>query len=239
MLNHKSDPRTLIFICLVSSSVILLSQSLLVQFYSLLYLLAFTLFSKGYEKKIFTILYKMRHLLITILLIQLLFRQGGQVYWQYSVLQISEAGIRYSLSALMRYSGIISGSLLLSTISLNEFLEVFHYYRLPRDLSLTVTFCIQYLSSFSRQIKHISQIIRQRNLYEGKNLFGKLFILKEVSLPLLIKSLSEVQYKAIALELKGISLKPRFKTSLKFKTSDYLIIVMTISLTVILLVKMS
>jgi len=44
-----------------------------------------------------------------------------------------------------------------------------------------------------------------------------------------VKSLSEVQYKAIALELKGVSLKPQFKTNLKLYLVDYLIILLFIS----------
>ncbi len=224
MLRYKFDPRTLIFICLLTSSMILGGKDIKTQLYIFTALLLFTGLLRGFYNSFLKVIYKMRHLLVTIFILQLLFRHGGEVYFQYHFIQISEAGLLYAFSSLIRYSVIILGSIMLSAVSLNEYLDVFHYYHLPKDLSLTVTFCIQYLSSFSKQIKSISQVIRQRNLYSDQNIFRKIHILKEVSLPLLIKSLSEVQYKALALELKGISLNPVYQTNLKFKRPDYYII---------------
>ncbi|MDD3502021.1 MAG: energy-coupling factor transporter transmembrane component T, partial [Candidatus Cloacimonetes bacterium] len=229
MLGKKLDPRTLIFACIISTSLILINKSLVNQLFVFLILLLFTVVMGFIKKGVLQVLYKMRHLLISIFVMQLLFRRGGEIYYQLYFVQITEVGVSYALSSFLRYATIILSTIVLANVSLNEFLEVFQYYRLPRNLSLTVTFCIQYLTSFSKQIKHIAQIIKQRNIIADSKLSRKLHILKEVSLPLVVKSLSEVQYKAIALELKGVSLKPQFKTNLKFYFIDYLVIILILT----------
>ncbi|HPY97113.1 MAG TPA: energy-coupling factor transporter transmembrane component T [Candidatus Cloacimonadota bacterium] len=235
MLSKKLDPRTLIFACIISTSLILFNSSLIKQFCVFSLLLIFAVLMRFIKKSVGKVLYKMRHLIFTLFVMQLLFRHGGETYYQFSFIKITEAGVQYSLSSFLRYATIILSSIVLINVSLNEFLEVFQYYKLPRNLSLTVTFCIQYLTSFSRQIKHINQIIKQRNMLKNSRFKQKMLILKEVSLPLVVKSLSEVQYKAIALELKGVSLKPQFKTNLKFYLVDYLIILLFISANVLVI----
>lgn len=219
------DPRTLILICIISSTAVLLSQSLLTQFMLLLLLITAILMTQTKQNQLFIILYKMRHLLVTILVLQLLFRRGGEVYFAYSFIQITELGINYALSALIRYAVIIASSLLLAKIPLNHFMELFAIYRFPRELSLTISFCIQYLSIFSKQIKIITQISKQRNLYHHRSILKKIMVLKELILPVLIKSLSQVQYKAIALELKGISLKTKVTKTLRMNPQDYTILI--------------
>lgn len=224
MMFKNLDPRSLILICIISSTAVLISHTLFTQFLVLLLLIAVILLTQSKQNQLFIILYKMRHLLVTILILQLLFRRGGEVYFAYSFIQITEFGLNYALSALIRYAVIIASSLLLAKIPLNHFMELFAIYHFPRELSLTISFCIQYLSVFSRQIKSITQISKQRNLYHHRSIFKKLMVLKELILPVLIKSMSQVQYKAIALELKGISLKTKVKKTLTMNPKDYAII---------------
>jgi len=228
MKSLRLDPRSIILFCIMISSLVFSCGSLYIKaglfVLTLLCALMFGLLNRG----VFLLFYRLRYLLISLLVLQVLFRKGGQVYWSFGILSITEAGIRYAFSSFLNYGVLISGSILLSSISLDKFFMVFRYYRLPSELTLTLSFGVQYINTFSGQISNIKQSIRQRNLMSGRNPIKKLKIIRELIIPVLVKSLSEVQYKAIALELKGISLKSKSRCSLRFRSRDIIFLLVSV-----------
>lgn len=218
----RFDPRTIIIFCIVVSTIVLSVKSVFIQTATVLLEIFVAILLNSFSNNFTKLIYRFRHLILAVIVLQVLFRHGGEVYFSFYFIKITEVGLLYAYSSILRYAVIIVGSILLAKISLDEFLMVFHYYRMPRELSLTLTFGIQYLNTFSSQIQYIRQVIRQRKLLFGLSLINKIKLFKEIVLPMLIKSLSEVQYKAIALELKGISLKVKHKCTLKFKNADYM-----------------
>jgi len=165
-------------------------------------------------------------ILLMILITQIIFRREGEPIFEWHIIKITEMGIRYGISISLRYILIIIIASLLLDISYSEYLKAFQAWKFPPKLTFLLTSTIHFLHLFQRNLKNIQENLMIRGIkLKSLPLKKKLNAFITIILPLLGKSLSEIQFRSAALELKGFGVSAS-RTSVyedKLKWYDYLI----------------
>jgi energy-coupling factor transporter transmembrane protein EcfT len=158
--------KSLLLINIMLTSAILLSKSLfsslLVFLTGLLVLVLFYGLSK--LKRFFIALNKFKVIFITLVIFQLLLRRQGEVYFEYYFLKITEAGVFYAFSSLLRYLVIILSAVMLASASPYEMIKALRTWRLPEPVIIIVSFTIQFLRQLQVDFKILNQNLKKRNI---------------------------------------------------------------------------
>jgi len=225
----KVNLRTLLIIIVLLTTISLLFQNLYIQLYLVFIIGGLILLSPHRSKSMMRLLHRFRGLLklfVTLLLVQIIFRNSGQVYWQWGIIKITSEGLQYGLISTLRITLIIMLAALLFQRPFYEYLLAFHSWKFPYEISFLIASVINFIPTYSAQFRNIKE-----NLYLRSISFKKLTLLQRfraVSIlifPVLSRALLQVQDRAIALELKGFRLYPNrtFINEQKLNTWDWLI----------------
>lgn len=228
------NTRTILIIAIALSSIVVIRQNIRTQL--LVSVLTALLISVRSDTR--SILYKvfgrLKHFwlaILIIILIQIIFRRGGNVLTEFYLLKITDVGLFYGLSVALRLINLILIAGLLFNISSSEYLLAFKAWRVPYEISFLITTVIRFIPDYYRLFIAYRETMYLRNVNIRKlSVKNKLSALVALLIPVLTANLHEVKYRAIALDLKGFRLYPKrtYLYEAKLQSLDYLIQFLTL-----------
>ncbi|MCF7858135.1 MAG: energy-coupling factor transporter transmembrane protein EcfT [Candidatus Cloacimonetes bacterium] len=148
--------------------------------------------------------------IITIMLIfQVLFRQGGEIIWQYGFIKITETGLNYGISSSLRMLLIVVIAGLLFDIPYHEYIIAFRKWKIPYEISFLVASTIHFIPIFQKQFTISKEALNLRGIELSKvKLSSRIKLFSALVFPVIAKSIYQVKYRSISLELKAFRISP-------------------------------
>lgn len=225
----KLNLRTVLILVILTTSLSIIYQRLAVQtaligFTLLLYLL--TGMKQQALMKVLHRLKKLGQIILTVMIFQILFRQGGEIYWQYGILKITSVGLSYGIISSLRFLLIILIAGLLFDFPYYDYLLSFRSWKIPFEISFMVATIIHFIPIFARQFRLSMEALALRAITIRKiPLLKRIRMFVSLIFPVFAKALYNVKYRAISLELRGFRLhrERTYLYSSKLKLSDIII----------------
>ncbi|MDT2826434.1 energy-coupling factor transporter transmembrane component T family protein [Vagococcus lutrae] len=210
---HRMDPRAkllasfyfigIIFLCNNFASYFLMFAFTLVAI--LLSRVSMRFFIRGVKPLLWLILFTV--------MLQLFFTRGGEVYWQWGVLSITEFGVLNAIFIFSRFVLIIFMSTLLTLstppLSLSDAIEYLlrplKAIRFPaHEVSLMLSIALRFVPTLMDETEKIMNAQRARGVDFGEgNLMDKMRAIVPLLIPLFVSSFNRAEELAIAMEARG------------------------------------
>lgn len=240
MIRTKLHPISHLAVCLVLSSMVFACCSYLKL--SIIFALSMLYVSfriKGSAKRVLQILWRALPFVLSIAILQLLFRQGGTTLVQLGILKINSLGLDWSLIMLLRLSTVVLCARAIAENSFQDFQMAFAALRFPEEFSFMLSYGVQLIPEFSSQIKGFMQSLRLRGIEPSRlNWHKRIQIYRILAISSLAGIINNSTKAAIALELRGFRSegKRSFLHEKKFSPADMLSITGLILLIALLLI---
>ena len=238
----KFNLRTVIILVIFISSLsiiyqVLLMQLLLISVTSFLYLIT------GVSKKnIHKILHRLKNIgriIFTLMIFQIIFRHGGEVYFEYGFLKITSEGVNYGVVSSLRFFLIIINAGLLFDFPFTDYLLGFKAWKIPYEISFMVASIIHFIPIFSKQFQVTMEALHLRGIsFKTVPILKRVNMFSTILFPVLAKAISNVKYRAISLELKGFRLY-KDRTDIyesKLAVIDYLVQIFSLVIFILVLI---
>jgi energy-coupling factor transport system permease protein len=205
MVKRRLHPLSYILLCVFYSSMAIASSSPL----QLLWIFVWawlTDFREGYTALILRLssLKKIGWLLISLGLIQLLFRRGGQILFSLGCFQVHEAALTYAAMIALRIMIIYLCASSLSKLDFSSYRAAFSKIRLPEELSFMVSYMAHLIPQLSARFRQQMAELSARGLRLKKlRLNQKLTIYRILALFTVADLILQSKRQATVLELRG------------------------------------
>ncbi len=210
MKKNKLEIRTILVIVICLSSIAVIRQNILTQFLvtiSALILLIIRHHSLHFLVGVLLRLRKIGFAILTVMIMQIVFRRTGEVYWQYWLIKITEDGLLYGFVVGFRLINLILIAGLLFDVSTSEYLLAFKSWKIPYELSFLITTVIRFIPDYYILFNKYKETFQIRGIYIGKLKFrDKMNALVTILTTALITALNGVKQRAISLDMKGFRL---------------------------------
>jgi energy-coupling factor transport system permease protein len=206
----KLNLRTILILVILTTSLSVIYQELVMQcclilFSCFLYIL--TGVSPTTMNRTFHRLRKLGQIIFTVMIFQILFRQGGEIYWQYGIIKITSEGVSYGIITSLRFFLIILVAGLLFDFPYYDYLLSFKSWKLPYEISFMVASIIHFIPIFARQFNTSLEALSLRGIsFRKLPLFKRIRMFTTLIFPVVAKAIANVRYRAISLELRGFRL---------------------------------
>jgi energy-coupling factor transport system permease protein len=223
------NTRTVIIISVALSSIAVFRQNIGAQLFVMGSALLLLLLQNERKLLFAKLAGRFRHFwqaILIIAVIQIVFRREGDVLWSLYLFRITDAGVFFGITVAMRLINLILVAGLLFSISSADYLLAFKAWRFPYEISFLITTVIRFIPDYYRLFIAYRETIYLRNINLKKlSVKNKLSVLISMLIPVLTTNLTEVKYRAIALDLKGFRLYPHrtYLYDKKLGTADYLL----------------
>jgi energy-coupling factor transport system permease protein len=165
-------------------------------------------------------------LLISLIVVQILFRSSGAIFWHWGAIKITWDGLHYGTSASLRLIILFLSASFLLNISYRDYLMAFQSWKLPYELSFLMASVLQFLPILRRQFQQMGEALAIRSIELGRLPLAKRIVAyTELIFPILGKSISSLKFRVISLEMRGFRLSNK-RTSLHrdyLKAIDYVV----------------
>ncbi len=232
----KFDPRTKLIIILCISTLGLLIKNIMdltiILLITILIAKSFQVDLKKSMKKIKGLLYAIMALAI----VQSIFSSEGEAILAIKNFTIlSTNGLEKGLQFILRMMIIIFSATIITTSNSRELIQGFVQWGLPYDIAFMVAIGTRFLPTLSEEIKDSLTAIQLRGIEINQipirkriNMYSYIFT------PILVATISKAEKLSIAIEMRGFRAyddRTSYMT-LKMSRRDYLIILMSIILTI-------
>ncbi|WP_461204693.1 energy-coupling factor transporter transmembrane component T family protein [Clostridium sp. DL1XJH146] len=231
------DPRTKIIIVICISTLGVLIQDI----YYLMGILAISLMvGKIFKSNVymaFKKLKKMLYILIAIVIVQSIFmKQGNVLIGTESFKIITDEGLLKGLEFIMRILIIIISGTILATSNTREIIQGLVQWKLPYDLAFMVSIGIRFLPILMEEMKDTMTAISLRGIdVKALKIKEKIELYSYILTPVVVGTLTKAQKLSMSIESRAFRAYDT-RTSiitLKFRTMDYLLMVISILLAVL------
>ncbi|MBN1949466.1 MAG: hypothetical protein JW784_06955, partial [Candidatus Cloacimonetes bacterium] len=173
--------------------------------------------------------HRLRHvfrLIVVLLVVQVIFRTDGNLLWQAGPVRITDVGLNYGLTTSLRFLLILLVAGLLFDISFHEYLLAFQSWKFPFEISFLVATVIHFIPIYTRQFQRSLETLRLREIEIAElplRRRGQAYL--TIIFPVLARSLAEIKFRAISLEMRGFRLYPQRSSLFRKKLAwfDYAI----------------
>lgn len=210
---HKLDPRTKLlgtfaFVIIIFLANNWVTYGLLIA-YTLIALLAskikLSFFWQGIRPLIWVILFTV--------LLQILFTNGGEVYFQWGFIQVTSDGIINAIFIFLRFVLIISFSTLLTlttaplqlTDAIESVMKPLRIFKFPvHEVALMLSIALRFVPTLMDEAQKIMNAQRARGVDFGEgNIFEQMKAIIPILIPLFVSSLNRAEDLATAMEARG------------------------------------
>lgn len=210
---HKLDPRTKLlgtfaFVIIIFLANNWVTYGLLIA-YTLIALLAskikLSFFWQGIRPLIWVILFTV--------LLQVLFTNGGEVYFQWGFIQVTSDGIINAIFIFLRFVLIISFSTLLTlttaplqlTDAIESVMKPLKVFKFPvHEVALMLSIALRFVPTLMDEAQKIMNAQRARGVDFGEgNIFEQMKAIIPILIPLFVSSLNRAEDLATAMEARG------------------------------------
>jgi energy-coupling factor transport system permease protein len=145
-------------------------------------------------------------------ILQVLFIQEGNPYFEALGVKITDYGVRTAYMVILRLlDATIPLSLMLMVTRLTDLSNalVVHWH-LPYQYAFTITTALHFIPVFFNDMQVISEAQLARGVdFDTRNPFRRFALMAPMSVPLLVSSVKKTEQAAIAVELRGFNLRTR------------------------------
>ncbi|MCB5270877.1 MAG: energy-coupling factor transporter transmembrane protein EcfT [Candidatus Cloacimonetes bacterium] len=147
---------------------------------------------------------KMLWLIVSVSIIQLIFRRGGAVIFELGPLKIYSDAVNYALMIGLRLMVIYFCARSLTKLDFSGYRAAFSKIHLPEELSFMISYMVHLIPQLSLRFKGQMAELHERGLkLKNMKLPAKLTIYKILALSSLADIILQSGQQAIALELRG------------------------------------
>ncbi len=141
---------------------------------------------------------------LSLFIIQILFRQSGEIIFQLAFLKITFEGLKFAFSSISRLFVITLLGLSIISSNYEEFVSALNTWKIPNDISFMIYSTIYFIPFFHRKVVQNLEAMKIRGIFfKDLSITEKLWLLEEITFPIIAKSLTEIKMKAAILELRG------------------------------------
>lgn len=141
-------------------------------------------------------------LILSLLIIQTLFRQSGDLIWEKGWFKIYSSGLYTGLEVSLRLIILLIAAGILGRLSFADFRNAFFF--LPTEFSFMISYVVHLIPLLRKRFLHYLQVLRLRGIVLNRLPLGKrLKVYQVVSLSVLGSLLHSSDLQAITLELRG------------------------------------
>ena len=145
-------------------------------------------------------------------ILQVLFIQQGNPYFEVIGIRITDFGVRTAYMVILRLlDATLPLSLMLMVTRLTDLSNalVVHWH-LPYQYAFTITTALHFIPVFFNDMQVISEAQLARGVdFDTRNPFRRFALMAPLSVPLLVSSVKKTEQAAIAVELRGFNLRTR------------------------------
>jgi len=244
----KYHIKTLLLINIILTTAILISSNLLSSFLLFLCGLMIILFFYKVDKlyNYLKLLSKFKSLFLTIIIFQLLTRRTGDTHFEIFLLKVTTDGVFYAFNSLLRYCTILLSATMLGNASPYEMIKALRTWKIPETIIILVSFTIQFLRQFQFDFKIIMQNLKKRNISFNFSEYNFIIAMKKrfdiishLVIPVLGKTMSDIKFKVIAMELNGYGRKENKYINYKYikcQSKDYILMLLYLAINLLILV---
>lgn len=218
------DPRTLLWLVALISTITVLTRSLLIQGLVLLALLLLFSIFKLSIKRGFARLRKMLPILVFVVLAQSIFTVGEPLFVINGFTLISKQGLLAGGLTMFRLLIIASSALLFTLSCESDMIYALTLLKVPDEIAFMTTIALRFLPDYVKEFQLCLESFELRGVNIQKApLKQKAMMMQTFVTPVLIRSILKAKRLAMAMELKGFKAQPT-RTSihqLKLKKHDY------------------
>lgn len=201
----KLHPLSHLTLCLILSSMVFsVAQPVkLIAYAAIAFTYAAIMISSGMGGALKTLLRSLP-LLLSIALVQLIFRRQGEIILEWSFVTIHREGFDLAIVLIFRLLTVIYAAKILASLSFQDFSMAFACLRLPEELSFMISYAVHLIPQFLGQLKSFVTNLRLRGINPGKVTLRKgLEIYKLLAVSAVANLVKNSDASAIALELRG------------------------------------
>ena len=206
----KLNLRTLLIIVILITSLSVIYNNIITQTVLILFSITLLLGINPSRHKFKRIMHRFKmifKIILTLMVFQILFRHGGETYWQFGIIKITSSGLNYGIASSLRFFIIIIIAGMLFDIPYYDYLLAFRAWRFPYEISFLVATVIHFIPIFSSQFKRSREALQLRGIELRKIPLIKRFkAYSSLLFPVLARAISEVRYRSISLELRAFRL---------------------------------
>ncbi len=228
------DPRTKIIIVICISTLGVLIQDI---YYLMGILVVSLIVGNLFRSNVFMAfkkLKKMLYILIAIVIVQSIFmKQGNVLIGTESFKILTDEGLLKGLEFIMRILIIIISGTILATSNTREIIQGLVQWKLPYDLAFMVSIGIRFLPILMEEMKDTMTAISLRGIdVKALKLKEKIELYAYILTPVVVGTLTKAQKLSMSIESRAFrSYDTRTSIiTLKFKSTDYLLMFISISL---------
>ncbi len=208
----KLNVRTLLILVIGITTISVVYQTILAQLgcIGITLLLLFALHpTPQQQQRILHRLTSLGRIIFTVMVFQILFRRDGAVLWQWHSIVITDIGIQYGVASSLRFFLIILVAGMLFDIPYYRYLQAFHAWKLPNEISFLAATTIHFIPIFRGQFMQSIEALTVRGIaLRELPLRKRPKVYTSLLFPVLAKAISDVKYRAMSLELRGFRLYP-------------------------------
>lgn len=233
------DPRIKILSVMILTGVIIFNSNLWVQTCITLLSFGLGIFLKANIIGVFKKMKRFLILFFSLVIIQSLFRQSGQVYIHIgSVSILTEEGVIMAISYVFRVAVIILSGAIISTSSMRNVLQGMVQMKLPYVLGLMTSIGIRFMPILMEEIQNAYTSMELRGINVKKlsikrrmELIGRLFV------PIVYSALIRAKKLSESIEMRGFVIGGQRSSyyNLKFKVRDFVVLATVIVSTLMIL----
>jgi len=158
--------------------------------------------------KTFKSLWRSLPFVMSLAVLQLIFRGEGEVLWRMGFMRISSGGLYWAAVISLRLMAVVLCAKAISRNSFRDFQSAFAAIRLPEEFSFMLSYGVQLIPSFSAKLKGFMQSLRIRGIEPAKLPWKqRLSVYKLMAVSALAGIINGSTSAAIALELRGFRSK--------------------------------
>jgi energy-coupling factor transport system permease protein len=153
-------------------------------------------------------------LIISLMVIQVLFRPSGTLIWHWWIIKITVEGISFGMAASLRLIIIFLSAGYLISISYYDYLTAFQSWKLPYELSFLMASVLQFLPVLKYEFQMVSEALTLRGIeFKKLTVVNRINAYKSLVFPILGRAISSLKFRVISLEMRGFRLSTQ-RTSL-------------------------
>lgn len=236
---NKLDPRTLLWLVAIISTITVFTQSLIVQSLIFMGLVILLVGLKIPLKKNFKRLSMMMPIIVFVVLAQSIFTPGDPLIRLFDVNLISQQGLIAGTMTLFRLFILAASALLFTLSSESDMIHALTLLKIPDEIAFMSLIALRFLPDYVKEFQLCLESFELRgvNIKQAK-LKDKALMMQAFVTPVLIRTLLKAKRLAMSMELRGFKAYPS-RTSLHELTLaawDYTIMVTSLILGLLLLI---
>ena len=235
----KLDPRTLLWVVAIISTITVLTHSLLVQLLLFCGLIILLIVSKISLKKSFNRIKKMIPIILFVVLAQSIFTPGDPVFEIYDVAIVSEQGLIAGAMTMFRLFILAASALLFTLTTESDMIHALSLLKIPDEIAFMSLIALRFLPDYVKEFRLCLESFELRgvNIQEA-SLKQKAMMMQTFVTPVLIRSLLKAKRLAMSMELRGFNAQPT-RTSLcelSLTTKDKLVMGLSLGIGLLLMI---